>query len=350
MAIPGLDTLLGSVAPGPGNFRGQTTAGVSSSYAISLAKEQVPQYIRLCLDESVMLKEATFRNVRGEELEIPNIDIASRQMVGGLGEMENIEDADLAYPTFDSVSLKPQPFEMNVVLGTRQLLYFNIERAGVVQTVLQQLGTAYMNDLEEIVIHSSKTGSNFSGAHTGMGTTIDGWMTKAIANCHIYDHAAGYIRPYLFEELLSKIPAKWRQNADRSGICFWVPIDISEAWGYWQLSEKIADLSGFVVVDGTVTRYKGVPIKSVTKMHTSDAGILTQSGTASGLAQILLAAPRNLVVGYEPRMEINIGYDQKSHKVQYNHFFGQFDCGFDVYDSVAVAVNVTPDVDPAVGL
>ena len=351
MPIPGIDSLLGTVTPGAGrNFRGQATAGVSSDLSILLAKQQVPEYIRLCLDETVMLKEATFRNVRGEELEVPNIDIASGQAVVGLGELENIEDADLAYPTFGSVSLSPVPFEMNVVLGTRQLVYFNIEREGVIDTVLQQMGTAYMNDLEENCIHANTLGATPSGYHTGNMTGWNGWVTKAISNGHTYDHEAGYIRPKLFESLLSYIPKKWRQNGNRGGLKFYVPIDVSEAWTYWQGSESPNDLLGFVISSGGLMSYKGIPIVPVTKMHTDDAGVLTASDTTDGLCSVLLTQPRNLVVGYEPEMRIDIGFDQKSHKVQYNHFFGQFDCGYDVEDAVAIAVNCTPSVDTSIGL
>ena len=78
--------------------------------------------------------------------------------------------------------------------------------------------------------------------------------------------------------------------------------------------------------------------------------MLTCSATSSGLTDVLLTRPDNLLVAYEPEMRLKIGTRQEDSKIQYNYFFGMYDFGYRNTDACAVAVNVKPTVDPSIAV
>ena len=337
------------IIPGTERFVGQTVPGVGtdtvSTYAQELFGEQLQEFYRLTLVQTTMLKEAYFHNVKGPKLQMSNLLFPPGQLVGGLGERELVAAADMATPVFDDVEFTPKPFEMNMPIGTKEFVYFNIEQQGIIGTLQEQLGIAYMNDLELQAISSDTLGSTPAGYHTGNLTTVDGWMKKGLDG-HVYDRAGGYVSPSLFLNLFQKLPVKWRSEPYRSKLRFFCPPTVVDMFNAWMVAKNVFNLSDFALVEGNKLTYSGIPLVPVPLISVNQKGVLTLSGTTSGLTSILLTAPENLVVAYEPQMTVHVGLRPEDGKVLYTHLHGLYDFGFVITDWVAEAPNVVPQLDP----
>ena len=325
------------------------TSSTTSTAFQRLNDEQIRTFLRLVVDGlNVMSADARMVNVQAPEIDMANIDIVDGMMTGGLGATAQVQVADEVTPVFDGITLAPKPFEARLQFETTRLPLWNIEGAGLERTMDEILATYYFNQLEEVFIHGNTAGANPAGYATGMLTTTDGWITKAQSVGHVYDHGAAYVRPFLFESMLDNMPVKWIGNeAARAGFRFYVPSQIERQYKYWLKATRQTALGDMQLTENGGIAYSGIPIVPVPKMHTDDAGVLTQSATADGLSYALLCQPSNKLIGFNPEMRV-FKHPRDDGKVTYVNLWGEYDSGFYNEDAVVVAMNVTPTVDPTV--
>ena len=348
----------GVVADGAGvqPVQGEMFAGkavgtdtASTTYSL-LNAEQMGEFRSLVpADQNVMSSDARFINVKGPQLDIANINMTNGKFVGGIGSRTRVDAGDEASVTFGGVSLAPKPFEARLTVETTRLPNWNIAGAGLAAQLDTIFATFYFNQLEDVFINSDTAGSDPAGYGTGSLTTIDGWIATALANCHVYDHGAAYVNALLFENLLLQLPVKWRANAAaRSRFKFYVPSDIESAYQFWlaQRSTPLGDMR--LTQDGAVA-YKGIELVGVPSLGIDEAGILTRAAyaEAGGMAYIILCEPSNKIVGFNPEMRV-FKHPRDDGKEDYVNIYGEYDCGYEVEDAVAIAANVTPTIDPTI--
>jgi len=324
------------------------TSATADTAFLLLNNDQIRTFLRLVKEgQDVMIADSRVINVQAPELDLANIDIADGQMAGGIGATTRLGAGDEITPEFDGVNLAPEPYECRLEFEMTRLPLWNIEGAGLERTMDEILATYYFSQLEEVAIHGDTAGANPAGYATGMMTTTNGWITTAINDCHVYDHGGGYVRPHLFETLLGSIPVKWiGSETERAQFRFYVPSAIERQYRYWLTNRgtNLGDLS--LTADGQLA-YAGIPMVAVPKMHTDDAGVLTQSATLSGLSYVLLCKPQNKLLGVNPPMRV-FKHPRDDGKTMYINLYGEYDTGFYNVDEVAVAVNVVPTVNPSV--
>ena len=339
-------TLTGEMFAG----KAATTSATADTAYLLLNAEQIPEFFALVVDgQNIMSQDSRLINVKGQELDIANVNFADGKFVGGLGSTTRMGASDESVPVFGGVKLNPQPFEKRMELETTRLPNWNVAGAGLEPLLEQLMATCYYNDLEDAFIQSDTAGADPAGYGTGSMTTIDGWITQAVANCHVYDHGAGYVRPALFENLLAQLPVKWRYNAAaRAKLCFYVPSDVESTYHYW-LTNRATALGDMMLTKDGVLTYKGVPIVGVPKMSVDAEGILTRADYAEsgGMSYVLLCEPSNKLIGYNPEMRV-FKHPRDDGKSMYINLYGEYDCGFLNEDAVAVAANVTPTIDPSI--
>ena len=331
-------------------FAGKALTSATTSVAFQrLNAEQIPEFFSLVPEgQNVMSADAKMVNVKGPEMDIANINIVDGQFVGGLGSTTRINSANEVTPVFDGIALNPQAFEARLSFETTRLPLWNIAGSGLEGQMDTLLATYYFNQMEEAFIRSDTSGSDPSGYGPGSLTTIDGWIPKAVANCHVYDAGGGYVRPTLFENLLSELPVKWRANAQaRAKLRYYVPSDVEAAYHFWLATQRVNALGDMMLTDDGTLRYKGIPLIGVPKMPVDDPGILTQSYVTEGLSYIILCEPQNKIIGYNPEMRV-FKHPRDDGKETYVNLWGEYDCGYVIEDAVAIAANVKPSIDPAV--
>lgn len=324
------------------------TSSTADTDFLLLNAEQIRELFDLVVAQNVMSVDSRLINVQAQQQDLGNVDIVDGQMVGGLGATEQMAGADELAPVFAGVSLNPQPFEIRYPFETTRLPRWNVEGAGLEGKMDGIVGKYYFNQLEEVLIHSDTGGANPGGYGTGMLTTVDGWITKALANCHVYDHAGDNVRALLFEEMLNEMPDKWiGSEAERSQFRFYVPSRVERAYKAWLKATRQTALGDMQLTEDGGIAYSGIPVVPVPKMHINDAGVLTQSAVADGLAFCLLCKPDNKLIGFNPEMRV-FKHPRDDGKVTYVNLWGEYDCGFLVEDAVVVGANVDPTLDAAV--
>ena len=328
---------------------GKAVTSATADTAFSLLNaQQIEALIDLVVDQNVMIRESRVINVTAPSLEMGNIDIADGQMTGGLGATARMDEGDEMTVTFDGIDLDPEPFEIRYPFETTRLPLWNVEGAGLQRHVDTLVGTYYFNQLEEVMIHGDTGGVNPVGYAAGMMTSTDGWITQAQANGHTYDHGGDDVRALLFENMIADLPVKWRGDlARRAALRFYVPTEVERLYRAWLKGTRLNALGDLVLQEDGMLAYSGIPLIPVPKMHTNDAGVLTQSAVADGLSYVLLCRPENLLLGYNPEMRVFV-HPRDDGKVTYVNLWGEYDCGYAIEDEVVVAVNVSPTLAAAV--
>jgi len=324
-----------------------TSATADTAYLL-LETEQIRDLFELVVDQNVMSAMGRLVNVQAPDQDIANVDIDDGQMTGGLGATTQMDAGDELSPVFAGVNLAPEPFEIRYPFETTRLPLWNIVGERLEGTMDQLVGRYYFNQLEEVLIHGDTGGANPAGYATGMMTTVDGWMTQAQANCNVYDHGGDDVRALLFEEMLDAMPDKWQgTEQQRAAMRFFVPSKVERKYKAWLKATRQTALGDMELTEDGGIAYSGIKLVGVPKMHTNDAGVLTQSAVASGLSQCLLCEPSNLLVGYNPQMRV-FKHPRDDGKVLYVNLWGEYDCGFLNEDAVVVGVNVEPELAAAV--
>lgn len=348
----------GAVAGGSGvqpvagqMFAGKAVGTDTANTAYStLNAEQMSEFRSLVpVDQNVMTADARFINVKGPELDMPNINIVNGQFVGGLGSRTIVPLAHEVTPVFGGIKLNPEPFEARLTFETTRLPLWNIAGSALEGQMDTLLATYYFNQMEDVFINSDSGGSDPAGYGDGSLTTIDGWIAKALASSHVLDHGAGYVNAVLFENLLAQLPVKWRANAAaRARFVFYVPSDVEAAYHFW-LTQRSTPMGDLMLGSDGELRYKGIKLVGVPAMPIDADGILSRVAYAAngGMSYVILCEPSNKVVGYNPEMRA-FKHPRDDGKETYINLWGEYDCGFEVVDAVAIAANVTPTIDPSI--
>ncbi|MHB8994547.1 MAG: hypothetical protein ACYC63_04780 [Armatimonadota bacterium] len=339
----------GALPVGGEMFAGKALDSATSNTAYStLNAEQMGEFISLVPEgQNVMSADSRMVNVKGPEQDIANINIVNGQFVGGRGSRTRVAENDEVTPVFGGVKLNPQPFEARLSFETTRLPLYNIAGSALEGQLDTLLATYYFNQMEEAFITSDKAGADPVGYGPGSLTTIDGFITKAVADCHVYDHGAKFVNPNLFENLLSQLPIKWRANPGlRSKLRFYVPSDLESAYHFW-LTHRATPMGDMMLTTDGELVYKGIKLIAVPSMPVNQAGILTQVLVLDGLSSVVLCEPSNKIIGYNPEMRA-FKHPRDDGKETYVNMWGEYDCGYENVDAVAVAVNVTPTIDPSI--
>jgi len=299
-------------------------------------------------------------------------------------------NASMAEGEYGGRTLEVEPFDLRYPFEETNLLRVNIEGQKFRGTVDAVMRDYIKDELERIAINSRTSGvehTSWAGYNTGNMTTIDGWYAQALSGAHIFNAdplgtTPYYVKPSLFKSLWKLLPTKWR--ARKSEFVFFVASDVGVEYESYFTSRE-TPLGDTALIDGKVATWSGIPIIPVPMIPTDarfvanirpDTSDTEVSETGSGYGNdqeyswlingeagegyeptdetenytwVLLARPSNLALGYGPEIKVNRQMHD-SGKFTYYNFWGQFGANFFIIDQVALAINVTPTVDPDLGV
>lgn len=333
-----------TVNVGHGSPEELVAKALSSSTTLTAAQylsaDQAGSFVRLVVDETIGLQMAQVVEVDGPSYEVSNMDIATGYYAVNLGGSTRIDSSDEVTPNFDKRILNPKPYDFRLPIEQTVLKRWNIEKDGIQNTADQMLATYVGNTLEDEAWNSIAGGSTpswLTHAGSGAGTTIDGWLQIAIQAGNTVDFNGAHMGSEVFRQMLRALPTKWRGRGEQFYCC----PNVSLEWNHFIYRNRTTNLGDSSMTSSDRPRFQGIPIVDVPKIREDYVGVGALSGNGVGYTKILLTAPDNLVIGYNPQMRIYLGMRDDG-KVAYVNYWGMFDVEIINVDACVVAYNVLP--------
>ncbi len=266
-----------------------------------LSPEQVKEFLRVAIEESVLLNQVRSEFPKAPKEEVPRIAFGTRILRAGV-EGQRLADADRVKPTTGLVTLDTVLFKGEVPV-TDEVIEDNVEGAAVADTIAQMLAKAVGRDLEEIALKSDTARVNTDPGYTPTLDQLDGIVKQLQTGLPTAQRiAAGSISTAteLFGKMLSAMPPRYRQRP--TDLRFFVSFRTLDAYQA-ELAQRVTGLGDSAISNQMQTQlaFHGVPVVGVPMLSGQD----TVGGTAidyDGIA--ILINPMNIIAGYHRQVRI----------------------------------------------
>lgn len=242
-----------------------------------LQEEKAAQFIRLLIEQAVMLSLTTVKSMGSHTQIFPKAQFSGRVLNPGF-EATALPSAQRSKPTFDSITLNTHLVKGETRL-TNEQLEDNIESGNLRETVMQMLTERIGLDIEEMLIKGDTASSD------PLLALFDG-MLKA-ASSHVVDVADTTTNKSHFRDMLKAMPVAYRRNLKDLR---YLTSTNSELMYRDSLSDRIGQRADDLIEGASSVAYNGIPVMGVPMFPEN-------IGTGSHCTDHMLLDPKNAHVG-----------------------------------------------------
>jgi HK97 family phage major capsid protein len=251
-----------------------------------LQPAQAQKFLRILINEAVILKQATVVPMRSPKQLIEKIRFASRILRSG-SEAVALPVADRALPNLGQVELDAQLFKAEVRLNN-EVLEDSIERGQLRQTIMQLMAEAIARDVDEVVIQGDKTSTDPFFAK------LDGILKQAHSN--VVDAQNQTTNKTVFRDMLKTLPHPFLRNKKELRFFSAVASEID----YRDSLADRATVGGDRYINEDVpANYSGVPVIAVPMFP-------EELGPGRNTTNIVLTDPKNINVGIWRNIRVEV--------------------------------------------
>jgi hypothetical protein len=251
-----------------------------------LQPAQAQKFIRILINEAVILKQATVVPMRSPKQIIEKIRFANRILRSG-SEATALAPGERATPNLSQVELDAQLFKAEVRLNN-EVLEDSIERGQLRQTIMQLMAEAIARDVDEVVIQGER------GSPDSFLGKLDGILKQARSN--IVDAQLQSANKSVFRDMLKTLPHPFVRN--KKLLRFFTSIN-AELDYKDSLSERATAVGDKYVEDDVDATYSGVPILDVPMFPEAQ-------GPGANATSVLLTDPKNINVGIWRNIRVEV--------------------------------------------
>ncbi len=243
-----------------------------------LQPAQAMNFMRILIDEAVIMKQATVVPMRSPIQLIEKIRFGSRILRNG-AEATPLTVGDRAKPTLSKVQLSASLFKAEVRLNN-EVLEDSIERGELRQTIMQLMAERIAVDMDEILVQGDTASSDTFLA------TFNGLLKQVTSNS--VDNADAHLSRTTLKFMLKTMPTPFLRN--KKSLRFLTSID-----GEIDYRDSLADratpnVGDKFVMEDAPAFYSGVPLSGVPLFPEN-------IGTGSHCTDVILMDPKNYNVG-----------------------------------------------------
>jgi hypothetical protein len=242
-----------------------------------LQPAQAQKFIRILIDESVILKQGTVVPMKSPKQLIEKIRFAGRILRAG-AEAAAVPTGDRSKPDLSQVELDAQLFKAEVRLNN-EVLEDSIERGQLRQTIMQLMAEAISRDIDEVIIRGDTTSPDPFLAK------LNGLLKQATSN--IVDAQNQSTNKGIFRDMLKSMPSAFLRN--KREMRFFTSVD-SEIDYRDSLAERATVVGDKFLEQDEPVAYSGVPIMDVPLFPEN-------LGAGNNATNILLTDPKNVNIG-----------------------------------------------------
>lgn len=242
-----------------------------------LQPEQAQSFLRVLIDEAVLMKMATVTPMKSHKKLIEKIKFGSRILRAGT-ESEALPAADRAKPTMSKVELDAQLFKAEIRLNN-EVIEDSIERGQLRQTIMQLMAEQIAVDMDEIIVQGDTASADPFLAK------LDGLYKQVVSN--VVNHADATTNRTLFTNMLKAMPKPFLRN--KKALRFLTSVD-SEIDYRTALGDRATVGGDRYVLEDAPALCSGVPVTSVPLFPEN-------IGTSNHCTTSVLIDPKNINVG-----------------------------------------------------
>lgn len=242
-----------------------------------LQPAQAQNFMRILIDEAVVLKQATVRPMKSPVELLEKIKFGSRILRNG-SEAVPLPVADRAKPTLGKVTLTTSLFKAEVRLSN-EVLEDSIERGELRQTIMQLMAERIALDMDEVLVLGDTASSDTFLA------SFDGLLKQITTNT--FDNADAHLNRTTLKNMLKVMPSAFLRN--KNMLRFFTSIDAETEYKD-SLADRATTLGDANLSEDKPAFYSGVPLSSVPLFPEN-------VGTSSHCTNVVLMDPKNLQVG-----------------------------------------------------
>lgn len=254
-----------------------------------LQPEQAKQFMRILIDQSVLLPMARVKPMSSPKALIEKIRFASRVLRAGQS-AQALPLADRSKPELTKVELDAKLYKAEVKIPD-EVLEDNIERAQMRQTIMELMAERISLDVDELLANGD------TGSADAFLATMDGIRAQATSNTV----AAGGVatNKEIFRDMLKTMPSEFLRMKDK--MAFLTSVNSLQDYRN-SLGDRGTDLGDIFLEKDRGIFYQGVPVKDVPVMP-------EDLGGGSNETEMLLLDPKNVVVGMHRKITIKTDED-----------------------------------------
>jgi len=242
-----------------------------------LQPAQAQKFIRILIDESVILKQGTVVPMKSPKQLIEKIRFAGRILRAG-AESAALPVVDRTKPDLSQVELDAQLFKAEVRLNN-EVLEDSIERGQLRQTIMQLMAEAISRDIDEVIIRGdTASGDPFLAK-------LNGILKQATSN--IVDAQNQTTNKGIFRDMLKSMPSAFLRN--KREMRFFTSVD-SEIDYRDSLADRATVVGDKFLEQDEPVAYSGVPVMDVPLFPEN-------LGPGTNTTNILLTDPKNVNIG-----------------------------------------------------
>ena len=242
-----------------------------------LQPAQAQKFIRILIDESVILKQGTVVPMKSPKQLIEKIRFAGRILRAG-AEAAPLPAPDRTRPDLTQVELDAQLFKAEVRLNN-DVLEDSIERGQLRQTIMQLMAEAISRDIDEVIIRGDTASADPFLAK------LNGILKQATSN--IVDAQSQSTNKGIFRDMLKSMPSAFLRN--KREMRFFTSVD-SEIDYRDSLAERATVVGDKFLEQDEPVAYSGVPVVDVPLFPEN-------LGAGTNTTNVLLTDPKNVNIG-----------------------------------------------------
>lgn len=276
---------------GPDSLSGGSNGGI-------LNPTQTRTFLRLAMEQSVLISELRQESSLATKFEVPRIGLNSRLLKNGVSG-QRLVDADRKAPTTGLVTLSTALFKGEVLVPD-ETFEDNIEQAALADTLAVMIAEAVGRDVEEIAIKSDTSRTGGEDATLDQFDGIIASMQDNLPAAQVFSGSALTGAQDLFRRMVEAMPVRYRRNY--SNLRLYVPTTVADSY-HDELTDRGTPLGDTAVTDNMIPtlRYRGIPVVGVPLL----SGFDTVNGTALDYGTFaFLTDPKNIIIGWHRRVRI----------------------------------------------
>ena len=282
-----------------------------------LNEEQFAQFMRAATINQTILNDASFRKMNAMSQVVSSTKVTGRVLQTGYDSNgateDNLTPADIDFGKAELVTTKLKAVT-SILDDDKE---DNIEREQFEQTLLTMMGEAVGVDLEAVAVFGD-TSYTSSGSKDPLFSTLDGWLKSATAVKSDGAKGSGSADFVLastgitgmFDAMLHKLPAAYRQANLMKDLVYYVPFEVYEAYRNFCIDRETG-YGDTTLVNATELKYKGIPVKYAPVLDATDGR------TVYGKVPSILTVPEFLWYGVYKDLSVEPHRDVPNENTEY---------------------------------
>lgn len=254
-----------------------------------LQPAQAKKFLRLAIDEAVVMRIATVVPMKSHKQQIDKIRFGSRILRAG-EEARALTEAERAKPDLSQVELDAQLFKAEVRLNN-EVLEDSIEQGVFRQTVMELMAERIALDMDEVIWNGDTASTDpFLAKFNG--------VRKQVAS-NLVDAAGAKLNKTVLRDSLKTLPSEYLRDKKRMRFMTSVDAEIDYRDGLAERATVVGDR--FLETDAPVM-YSGVPMISVPVSPENLGG-------GNDSSEVIFTDPKNIQVGIWRRVRFETDKD-----------------------------------------